>query len=518
MVQSKKTNLCSASGLEEKMAKYFMGIDTGTQGARIGVVDEKGNIICASEKGWSTSYPQPHWAEQEPEHWWASIEGVLKDISSQVTDEVKKNIVSVCVDSTASTVIPVLEDGTPLSNAVMWMDIRAKEEADYINATNHKVLKYVGGADSPEWFVPKVLWFKRNAADIYKKAYKFVDQLDWINYKLCGVWSSSICNMTCKANYVRSLGGYQKDFFEMIGLGDYEDKMIMRVDNIGTLLGKISPAIAEKYGFNPDMQVIQGCVDAHMGLFGLNAISEGKLAVTMGTSFVHLGLVRKALEMDGIWGPYEDAILDGTWCVEGGQASAAGLVNWFSRTFNIDKITDENPFVFLANSLYETSPGADGLIAMDFFQGNRTPYKDAYAKGAVYGLTMQHTWKHIYRAILEAVSFGTHNIICNFDAQGYEVKDIVACGGVTKNKPWIQMISDITGKRIIINRDSQAGVLGCCVVGAAATAFGGDFQKAADSMVEPMKIIEPDMEKHAEYQPVFERYKELYNCTKKLEK
>ncbi|MGI6020341.1 MAG: FGGY-family carbohydrate kinase [Lachnospiraceae bacterium] len=498
------------------MAKYFMGIDTGTQGARLGIVDEKGNIICASEKGWSTSYPKPHWAEQEPEHWWASIEGVLKEIASQVTDEIKKNIVSICVDSTSSTVIPVLEDGTPLSHAVMWMDIRAKKENDEINATNHPVLEYSGGADSAEWFVPKMLWFKKNARDIYDRAYKFVDQLDWINYKLTGVWSSSICNMTCKGNYVRSLGGYDRSFFEAVGLEDFEDKMIMRVDNIGDVVGTIRPEIAQKYGLNPEIVVVQGSIDAHMGMFGLNAISEGKLAVTMGTSFVHLGIVNKKLDFKGIWGPYEDAILDGTWCVEGGQSSAAGLVNWFARTFNIDKITDENPFAFLANSLYETSPGADGLIALDFFQGNRTPYKDSYAKGAIYGLTMQHTWKHIYRAILEAVAFGTHNIISNFDEQGYTVNDIVACGGVTKNKPWIQMISDITGKKIIINRDSQAAVLGCCVVGAGATIYNGDFQKAADNMVEAMKIIEPDMEKHAEYQPIFEKYKELYESTKSL--
>ena len=498
------------------MANYFMGIDTGTQGVRMGIADEAGNIVYSYELGWDTSYPHPGWAEQNPEYWWKSLEGVFADMASNVDPEIRKNVLSVCLDSTSSSVIPVDEKGTPLHNAIMWMDIRAAKEAAFINATGHKVLKYSGGADSAEWFVPKCLWVKHNEPDIYAKTWKFVDQEDWMNFKLSGEWSSSMCNMTCKGNYVRSLGGYDHSFFEAVGFEDHTEKMIQRVDRVGDPIGNIRPELAEKYGFSPDMKVLQGSVDAHMGMFGQNAIAEGKMAVTMGTSFVHLGLTKKPLDLKGVWGPYEEAVMDGTWCIEGGQASGAGLTNWFVKTYNIDKITDENPFAFLANSLADTEPGANGLVAIDFFQGNRTPYKDDYARGIIFGLTMQHSWKHIYRAILEAVAFGTHNILSNLDNQGYKIEEIIACGGVTKNKPWIQMISDVTGKKIVINRDSQAAVLGGCVVGAGTMLYGGDFQKAADKMVYPIKVIEPDMELHKKYQPIFEKYKALYESTKHI--
>lgn len=156
------------------------------------------------------------------------------------------------------------------------MDNRAVDQADRINATKHPVLKYCGDADSPEWMIPKVLWIKENQKDIYNRSYKIIEQLDYLNYKLCGVLSSSICQATCKWNYVESEGGYQKDFMEAIGLEDYEEKMVTRVDKIGTYLGKISPEFAREFVLNPDMIIVQGGVDAHMAMFGLKLLFQIK--------------------------------------------------------------------------------------------------------------------------------------------------------------------------------------------------------------------------------------------------
>lgn len=497
--------------------KYFMGIDTGTQGVRIGIIDENGEVIKATERSWKTSFPGPGEAEQDPLSWWENIELALIDLFKDLDKNVKDNIVSACVDSTSSTVLAVSEDGKPLMPAIMWMDVRAKEETDIINDTKDKVLDYSGGAVSAEWYVPKVLWIKRHKKDIYDKAYLIIEQLDYINYKFTGMWTSSLCNTVCKGNYVPSLGGYNKDYFTKIGLPDWDDKVTKHIKPvaIGTPIGKIKPELADKYNLSHDIIFVEGGIDAHIGMFGTNAIKEGKLSVIMGTSFVHLGLVNHKPDIEGIWGPYEDAIIKGTWCVEGGQASAAGLDRWFIDTFNIDK---NNPYIELKKAIEETPLGADGLIALDFFQGNRTPYKDSYARGAIFGLTMQHTWKHIYRSILEAISFGTHNIISNFDNQGYHIDEIVASGGVTKNDLFLQLISDITGKTIVINRDSQAGVLGCAVIACGYSLYNGDFQKACDKMVKELRRVLPDMKKHELYKPVFEKYKKLYLNTRELNK
>lgn len=495
------------------MESYYMGIDTGTQGVRIAVCNKDGDLFYEQEEKWNTIFPQVGWAEQNPYDWWKAISGIFEKAADHLGRDNMGRIRACCVCATSSTVFPVDRQGIPLRNAMMWMDARSREEMEAINRTHHPALDFCGKETSFEWMIPKALWLKKHEAELYHSCYKIVEQLDWINYQLCGRWSSSICNVTCKWNYVPSRGGYQKDYFEEIGFEDYEDKLITKVDKIGDTIGCIRPELSEKYGFSKDMEVVQGGIDAHMAMFGLDVLRPGKVGIIMGTSFVHLCLSEKKPDMPGIWGPYDSAVLDHMWLLEGGQISASGLVNWFRQNFHIPE-KDGNPYANLLDIPKKIPIGADGITVLDFFQGNRTPYKDALAKGVIFGLNIKHTWEHIYRAVLESVSYGTYNIISNYEKYGYMVDMITACGGVTKDKNWMQMISDITGKPITVNRNSQAGALGCCVVAASRGRCYENFQEAANHMVIPKTVIYADMKKHQKYQPYFQRYLNLYENLK----
>lgn len=497
------------------MEAYFMGIDTGTQGVRIGISNADGHLVFEREQKWETIFPKVGWAEQNPLEWWAAVETIFAEISQTVDQKIRQNIKACCVCATSSTAIPVEENGHPLMNALMWMDARSRKEMEEINATGHPVLDYCGKETSFEWMIPKALWIKHNEEKIYQECYKIVDQLDWINHQLCGEWSSSICNTTLKFNYVAAMGGYQREYFEKIGFEDYKDKLIMRVDKIGEVVGTILPNLSKKYGFASKMQIVQGGVDAHMAMFGLDVLRPGKVGVIMGTSFVHLCLAEQRPDMTGIWGPYDSAVMENMWLLEGGQISASGLVNWFRHNFHVPE-KDGNPYGYLLDIPDEIPIGAEGVTVLDFFQGNRTPYKDAMAKGVIFGLNIKHTWKHIYRAVLESVAYGTWNIIHNFEEQGYPVDQITACGGVTKDRLWLQMISDVTGKPIVVNENAQAGVLGCCVTAAARGRYYKDFQTAAENMIKPKFTVMPDMKKHEEYQPYFHKYLKLYESLKEL--
>ncbi len=452
-----------------------------------------------------TFYPVPGQAEQNAEHWWVGLKEALRNCLNEITDEQRKNIMVGCVCATSSTVIPVNEDINPLMPAILWMDNRAVKQADRINATGHPILKYCGEEVSQEWMIPKTLWIKEEKPEIYGRAYKVIEQLDYLNYKLCGVLSSSICQATCKWNYVKSEGGFIADFMTKIGLEDYQEKLVTDVKKIGEPLGKITGELVREFDLNPDLMIVQGAIDAHMAMFGLNVVDTNKIGVIMGTSFVHLCLAADKREYKGIWGPYDSAVIDNLWLLEGGQISAASVLDWFQNNFYKGE-----SYETIITEAEKIKPGCDGLVALDFFQGNRTPYKTARAKGVYYGLNLSHTKSHMYRALLEAVAFGTANIIKNFEDQGYPVDSLIGCGGVTKNRLWMQIIADVTGKPIIVNKELQAGVLGCGVVAATYGAFDGDFQKAADAMVHPDVIIEPDMAVHEVYKPVFAKYLELY--------
>lgn len=495
-------------------AQYFMGIDTGTQSVRVAVADINGNIIASNEQTWETYYPKPGWAEQKPDEWLAALDRALTNVTDNLSMGVRYAIKAVSVCSTSSTVLPVDEEGHALDDAIMWMDTRAVEQMTRINATKHPVLDFSGGEDSVEWMLPKTLWIRDNKPEVYQNAYKIVEQLDFINYLLAGKFSTSICQAACKWNYVSSEDGWNEDFFEQIGFPEYKQKLVTEVTAPGTVLGTVRRDFAEKYDLNPDMLVVQGGIDAHIGMIGLGVARPGKLAMIMGTSFVQLAFADKRIALDGIWGPYDEPILPGKWLLEGGQISAGSIIKWYMKAFGLSG--EDNPYALMAEEIKNIPPGANGLVALDFFQGNRTPYKDPNAKGVIYGLTLSHTRGDIYKALLESVALGTKNIIDNFEKQGAPIDMVVGSGGVTKDKAWMQIIADATGKPIVVTADSSSGALGCTIVAAVGTGAYPDMDSATRGMVKDAYIIEPNPAVYEDYQKVFNTYETLYGSLKDL--
>lgn len=496
-------------------AKYFMGVDTGTQSVRVIVADVSGNIIAANEQAYNTYYPQPGWAEQKPDEWWDSFNKAVAAVTSELSMGVRHSIETISVCATSSTVVPVDERGEALTDAILWMDTRAVAEAEAINKTGHPILQYCGGEESVEWMIPKTLWLKNNKPEIYQRSHKIVEYLDWLNYKLCGKFVTSICQAACKWNYVASEGGWPDDFFRQIGLEDYEEKLVTDIARVGEVLGRIDHDFAEKYDLNPDMVVVEGGIDAHIGMLGMGVAKPGRMAMIMGTSFVQLAFAEGEIdEYTGIWGPYVEPIVPAKNLLEGGQISAGSIVKWFMKEFGLT--AEDNPYAAMNEAIADIPPGAEGLVALDFFQGNRTPYKDPSASGVIYGLTLRHTKAHIYKALLEAVAFGSKNIIDNFENQGCPVDTIVGCGGVTKDPVFMQIISDVTGKPIIVTIEPSAGALGCAIVGAVGAGVYEDFDEATQSMVKDAYIVEPNLDNTKRYEAVFETYTEVYDSLKNV--
>lgn len=493
--------------MDKFVKPFFIGIDAGTQGIRTGIVDSQGNFVTSHEEFYKTLYPHIGWAQQKPEDWWQAFNSTLKRCMDDINDEIKMQITACCVCATSSTVIPVDKQGNPLTDAILWMDSRAKKEAKMINTQNHEVLNYCGGEVSVEWLVPKALWIKNNQDDIYSSSYKIIEQLDWLNFKLTGQWTSSICNSTCKSNYIDDYGKWNDEFFKSIGFDDYEEKLLTNVKKIGERVGTFSALLALKFGLPHDISVVQGGIDAHIAMLGMGVVAPGKIACIMGTSFVHLAFSEKPIFQKGIWGPYNKAVLPNYWLLEGGQISAGSITKWFIDTFNVK---EDDAYVKMMNEAAKIKPGSEGLVTLDYFSGNRTPYKDPDASGVIYGLNLKHTRAHIYRSMLEGVALGTKNVVENFQKQGYEIKSLIGCGGVTKNKLWLQIIADATGIEIVVNVNTKAGILGCCMAAAVGSGRYKNFEKAGYEMVHEDYRIVPNKESSLIYNEMFKKYKDIY--------
>ena len=487
----------------------FMGVDLGTQGVRVGAFDKMGNCLSMRSQEYETLYPHPGWAEQNPHQWWDA----LTTCARAVTAETKKQgrVVALTVCATSSTVLAVDKGGAPLGSAILWMDARAKKERQLINNTAHPILKYCGGQVSVEWMVPKLLWIKNNRADIYRQADKIVEALDWLVYKLTEKWVASKCNAGCKWNYVDQDGGWNEEFFRSIGLEDYQEKWPQKVLAMGDVVGPVSKGACNELGLDCDVLVVQGGIDAHTGMLGMGVTEPGKMAVIMGTSFVHLTLHKEPIFAPGLWGPYANVITPGNWLLEGGQVSAGSITRWFRDNFAGKPDGEfENMYAQLAAEAAEVPAGSDGLVALDFWQGNRTPYGDPLASGSIWGLRLHHTRGHVYRAILESVAYGTRNILKVFAEHGCSVQEIVACGGVVKNSFWLQIIADVCQIPIATTRFSEAGLLGAAMTAAVGSQYYSSFNEAALAMVATDKIIIPDLDKKNVYDHNFQKYLDTY--------
>ena len=497
-----------------KQSGCYIGVDFGTQGVRCGIVDSKGSVLADCEHKYITSYPKPGWASQDPKDWIKCFDKAMIECLGMVDEQTRADIKSLSMCTTASTDLPVSKDGEALYDALLWMDNRSKKEAAAINAKKHEVLKHCGGEVSVEWMIPKMLWLKNNEPEIYDSMYRFVELLDFINFHLTGRWCSSICQATCKANYVNDYGKWVDDYYESIGLGDYKEKISMEVLRLGEPVGNIRSELAERYSLSKDLVVYQGGTDAHVAMLGLGVYKPGDMCVVMGTSFVHLAFSESPNYLEGIWGPYNDAVIPGLFCLEAGQVSAGSITKWFVKEFGIDH---ENGYLEISHEAEKIEPGCDGVITLDYFQGNRTPYKDPKAKGVIYGLTLSHTKAHIFRSILEGVAFGTKNIIDTIKRGNQDINNIVASGGVIKNPLWMKIIADVTQIPITLTKNSSnAGILGCAVLCAIGSETYDSFGEAISNMVEFTKTIEPDKGEFEKYEDNYKSYLEIYSQLKKL--
>lgn len=489
---------------------YVLGIDVGTQGLKAGIYTTGGQKVWVGSEGYPTQYPEPGLSEQDPNDWWKALTRVLAKCPKEIG---LHSISAIAVCATSSTVLLVDESGAPVGPAMMWMDTRAGQEVDAINENSDphvkEILRYSGGKVSAEWMTPKSLWLKNWGK--LKPGCKIVEQLDWFNYRLTGNWVSSLCNATCKWNYVKGKG-FSDSFFRSIQLGDYAEFWPTAVKKVGDKVGVISAKAAQETGFKEGVPVLQGGIDAHIGMLGIGATAPGEVSLIMGTSFVHLVHTEKAVFHPGLWGPYADAILPGTWLLEGGQLTCGSLTTWFLQQFYPDKSGEELNGVYeeLLAKAKEIDPGSNGLVIMDSWQGNRTPYRNAWSKGTIYGLTLAHTKYDIFRAILESVAYGTHNIMDCYRESGVPLQRIIASGGGSKNSLWLQIISDVTGLTIEVAEETEAGTKGCAVISAFGLRHYPSLAAASKKMTQTAGLYQPDMEANEKYKKFFKNYIELH--------
>ncbi|WP_119071052.1 FGGY-family carbohydrate kinase [Rubrobacter indicoceani] len=500
---------------------YLMGIDFGTGGVRVGLFDREGTPKVFEGVEFDTEFPRSGWAEQNPEDWWRCLVAATKGAMER-SGVAPEDVAGISVDTTSCTVLAVDGNGNHLRPALLWMDVRASDQARRLAETGDPALKYNGyGAVSAEWMPSKSLWLKENEREVYDRADLICECQDWVTFRLTGEWVASINNASIRWYYDRNAGGWPESLYEAVGVGDVIEKFPRAVLDMGEVVGGLKAEVASELGLRAGTPVAAGGVDAFVGAIGLGVTEPGKMALITGSSHVMIGQAAEPIYGRGFFGAYTDAQVPGQYTVEGGQVSTGSIVAWFKNRYA--RIAQEegrkrgcDPYDILNELAKDIPIGSDGLMLIDYFQGNRTPHTDPLARGMMWGLSLSHTEGHMFRAIIEGICYGTEHILRTMRGHDFEPRLNVVAGGPTKSDLWMQMHADVANVPIQKTKVGESPVLGSAMIAAVGAGIYRDIPEAARAMVHDEGTIEPNPEAYEAYRFYVDRYIDTYPQMKEL--
>ncbi|PQZ50072.1 carbohydrate kinase [Ochrobactrum sp. MYb15] len=492
---------------------YFLTADGGTESIRARVYDLSGTCLASAAVPYETKFSSGARAEQNPEDWWSSfVQAARRAISESAIDPAA--IEAITLATTSCTVVALDADGKPLRPSIIWMDVRASDEAEAVLATGDDALLANGGGRGPvsaEWMIPKALWIARNEPEIFEKAETICEYQDFMTLRLTGEKAASLNNVSLRWHYSTDRGGFPKSLLEKLGLEALLQKWPSRVVAPGEVIANLSANAASELGLSQKVKVVQGGADALIGMIGLGVAKPGQLALITGSSHLQFGVSDKPLHAPGIWGSYPDMVYPKRYIIEGGQTSTGSVIAWLGRMMNGTMDIEE-----LNRKAAALEPGADGLLVQDHFQGNRTPYTDALSRGAIVGLTLAHEPHHVFRAIMEGISFGTRAILDAMAEAGYSGQEITVGGGASASPLWLQIHADTAGLPVCVPQSRDAPSVGAAVLAAHGAGHFASIDDGIAAMVKPGTRIEPRPRETAIYNEIYQQYRALYPALKSV--
>ena len=490
---------------------YFLTADGGTESLRARVYDLDGRCLGSRAVPYETRFAPGGRAEQDPADWWTSFVAAARGaIGESGVDPAA--IESIAYATTSCSVVALDEAGNALRPALIWMDVRAGDEADAVLATGDPALVLNGdgaGPVSAEWMLPKALWLKRHEPETFDRAHRICEYQDFLTFRLTGEWASSLNNVGLRWHHANDRGGRPDGLVEALGLGELLDKWPPRTVAPGEVIGTLCGSASEALGLPRSVKVVQGGADALIGMIGLGVARPGQLALITGSSHLQFGVTEAPIHAPGVWGAYADIVYPGRYLVEGGQTSTGSIVAWLGRLtggpLDYEKLNAE------AATL---EPGCDGLVCQDHFQGNRTPHTDPASRGALVGLTLAHERHHVFRAMMEGVGFGTRAILDAFARAGYASDEITVGGGAAASELWLQIHADTAGLPVAVPDSADAPSTGSAVLAARGAGHFETIDDGIAAMVRPGRTIEPIAANVARYREIYPRYAALYPALK----
>ncbi len=524
--------------------KYTIGIDFGTESGRAVLVD-----VATGRERATAVYKYAHgvidealpvdgkpvrleadWALQDPADYLRTLQRAVPAVLRQSGVD-PADVIGLGLDFTACTMLPTLADGTPLCQlppfrrqphawVKLWKHHAAQPEADQINATararGEPWLARYGGKVSSEWFFSKTLQILDEAPEVYAAAERLLEGGDWVVWQLTGVETRNACTAGYKALWSKRDGFPSREYFAALDPrleAVIDTKLQREIRPIGDRAGGLTAQAARWTGLKAGTPVAVANVDAHVCVPAATVTEPGRMVAILGTSSCHMVLGAQEKLVPGMCGYVEDGIIPGLFGFEAGQSGVGDIFAWFvdqavppgyhaaakKRKLDLHQL--------LEAEAARLRPGESGLLALDWWNGNRSVLVDADLSGLLVGATLATKAPEIYRALIEATAFGTRVIVEAFAANNVAVNEIVTCGGLAeKNQLLMQIYADVTGRELKVTAAPQTAALGAAMFGAvAAGAAAGGYDTIVEAAPRMARLKKQSYRPNPAAQPVYDR-------------
>ncbi len=539
---------------EARNDKYVIGVDYGTLSARAVVV-----CVGSGETVAESVYAYPHGilrtlpgepadgaGELPSDFALQEIDDYVEALYHTIRTAVKqsgcraKDVIGIGIDATSSTFIPLSASGEPLCKTEgfqqnphawlkLWKHHGAQEEADRITALaakrQEKFMMRCGGKVNAEWMLPKLLEIAQKAPKVYEATDNFMEVSDYLVYLLTGEVTRCMCHAGYKLLWNEEDGYPSEDFLEALHpcLASLSGKLKGKELRVGECAGRLTKEAAQKLGLREGTAVAASLIDAHVAVPSVGIDGADKALMILGTSCCMLLCSEKLSYIQGISGCVKDAVLPGLYAYEAGQSAVGDLFDWFVRNCvpgSYEREAAEKGIsihTLLAGKASQLAPGESGLVALDWWNGNRSCLADAKLSGMILGMTLRTKPEELYRALLEATAFGMRAIFEEFHRGGVTAKELYACGGIVGKNPFMmQLYADILGQTIYTSSTEQGSAFGAAVYAAVAAgaAEGGylSVKEAAGRMGRSGgRRYEPVPQNVEAYNRLYREYKILHD-------
>jgi L-ribulokinase len=532
--------------------RVSLGIDFGTESARALVVD----LADGAELG-TAVFAYPHgvidehlpgtdvrlgvdWALQHPGDWLEALAHCVPEALAQAR-ATPEQVVGIGIDFTCCTVLPTDAHHQPLCLAKefsadpnawpkLWKHHASQPQADLINEVSRRrqeaFLARYGGKTSSEWLFAKLLQVLQESPAVYQATHRYLEGGDWIVQQLTGIEARNACAAGYKALWDKATGYPSKEFLGELAprFADVvAEKLSARVVPPGTRVGTLRAEWASRLELRAGTPVAAATIDAHAAVPAATVTAPGKMVLIMGTSFCHLVLAPEAHFVEGVCGVVEDGILPGYFGYEAGQVAGGDTYAWYVDhgvpAYVAEEAMERDLSVHqvLSERAEKLGPGGSGVLALDWWNGNRSILVDADLSGLLVGFTLSTRPEEVYRALIEATAFGSRKIIETFVSSGVAVEELYASGGLPQRNPLVmQIFADVTGRPIRIAASAQTTALGAAILGALAAgkAAGGydDAGEAARRMAKLKPgVYRPNPTAAPIYDRLYREYERLHD-------